>query len=465
MVVLLGDHVQASDSRNISAGSLGIGVGICLSYQLHSARVAIDAGLVDGHRSAVPRVVYWIGLTSLLTDISAEMIASTLPLFLFSVLALSPLQVGFLDGIYHGATALVRVFAGYWADTRAGNRSVAFFGYSLSALARIAILIGASFGAVFALSGLLMDRMGKGIRTAPRDALIAAHTPPALQGAAFGVHRTMDAFGAFAGPLIAAGLLWWQPMGYEWLIAVSLGFAIAGVLTFWLTVPEAQTGEATPSVPHASRNPSSLGLIAALRSVVAQRTFVRIVLLASLMSIFTISDGLIFASLQRAAAIDEHMVPLMFVGTALVFLLAAAPIGRLADRVGFVSTILGGYALLAACYFVFTAGSFVGFASPSVTLTGTILLLGLHYAATDGMLVAFAVRCLGAQVRTTGLAVLTTAIAVSRIVASTLYGFLWQHLSQAIAALVFATGMLICLLIAITLFNRGVFDSKRELSV
>jgi MFS family permease len=442
-----------------------IEVGICLSYQLHSARVAIDAGLVDGHRSDVPRVVYWIGLTSLLTDISAEMIASTLPLFLFSVLALSPLQVGFLDGIYHGATALVRVFAGHWADTRVGNRFVALLGYSLSAFARIAILMGVVFGSVFALGGLLLDRIGKGIRTAPRDALIAAHTPMQTHGAAFGVHRTMDAVGAFAGPLVAAALLWWQPMGYEWLIAVSLGFAIAGVFIFWWTVPnaEAEEGAITPqsrAVTHSKtvQKNASQGLTSALRSVATNHMFVRIVLLAALMSVFTISDGLIFTSLQRAAAMDEHSVPLMFVGTALVFLLVAAPIGRLADRVGFVSTILGGYALLAGCYFVFTAGSFAGFASPTVTLTGTILLLGLHYAATDGMLVAFAVRCLGANVRTTGLAVLTTAIALARVAASTLYGWLWQQQSQAIAALVFACGMLVCLLVAITLFKRGVFD-------
>lgn len=417
-----------------------------------------------GSTTGVPNVVYWIGLTSLLTDISAEMIASTLPVFLFSVLALSPLQVGFLDGVYHGITALVRVFAGYWADSRAGNRVVALTGYALSALARIAILVGASFGAIFALVGLLMDRLGKGIRTAPRDALIAAHTPAAQQGAAFGVHRTMDAVGAFVGPLLAAALLWWRPLGFEWLIAVSLGFALAGVLSFWWCVPNAPTKlRSEEEALHLVAQPSvRLSMFDALKIAVSDRVFLRILGIATLMSLFTISDGLIFASLQRAAAMEEHLVPLMFVGTAFVFLATAAPIGRVADRIGFLPTILTGYGLLALCYGVFAVGSVMGHSAPILSLGGTIILLGLHYAATDGVLVAFAVRVLPSNVRATGLALLTSAIAVARIGASTLYGYGWEKLTQPVTAALFAAAMTGCLVLAVISYLRGFFAARVE---
>ena len=149
-----------------------------MNYQTRSIldAKAQSTGNTSAGVTPIPRVIYWIGLTSLLTDISAEMVASTLPVFLFTVLALSPLQVGVIDGLYMGLSAMVRVFAAYWADTRFGNRAVALCGYVLAALARLVFLLAAPFGALFAFAGLLMDRLGKGIRTAPRDALIAAHT-------------------------------------------------------------------------------------------------------------------------------------------------------------------------------------------------------------------------------------------------------------------------------------------------
>ncbi len=138
-----------------------------LSYQSESARNALASrNSAAAARSATPRVVYWIGLTSMLTDISTEMIASTLPVFMFSILNLSPLQVGFMDGLYQGAAAIVRVAAGYIADARQSNRLIAFLGYLLSFIARIGFLFASMGGMLVVLGGLLADRIGKGIRSA-----------------------------------------------------------------------------------------------------------------------------------------------------------------------------------------------------------------------------------------------------------------------------------------------------------
>src|SRR5450755_3231748 len=135
--------------------------------------------------TGVPRIVYWVGLSSLLADVSAEIVASSLPVFLFTILQFSPLQVGFLDGLYQGGAALVAIAAAFFADQRRRNRGVAFAGYALSCVSRVGLLLSASIGMLAAVVSLSMDRVGKGIRTAPRDAIIAGHTPAQSMSAAF----------------------------------------------------------------------------------------------------------------------------------------------------------------------------------------------------------------------------------------------------------------------------------------
>lgn len=455
-----------------------------MSYQSESARNAIASREnASSERFATPRVVYWIGLVSMLTDISSEMIASTLPVFMFSVLNLSPLQVGFLDGLYQGAAAIVRVAAGYIADARQSNRPVAFFGYLLSFLARIGILLSSIGGMLVIMVCLLADRIGKGMRSAPRDALIAGHTPPASRAAAFGVHRTMDAVGAFAGPLIAAAILWWKPLGFEVLFAASLVFSAIGLMAFWWRVPEApresQTDQAIDSlkvsaepnlsheaVPQSFSPDSRVTLLSGLSTLLRTKRFMQLMLLAVVLSIFTVSDGLIYVSLQRKLGLDDQTVPLMFVATAFVFLLTALPIGRLADRIGCVPVLLGGYGVLTLAYLWFAFGMGGGNAGTATLLSYVeiaclVILLGMHYAATDGVLAALAVSYLPQQVRTTGLALLTTAIGLTRIGSSTLFGWTWQTYTQSTAAITFATGMLICFLMIVTMTRFGLLTERR----
>lgn len=451
-----------------------------MSYQAESARQALGSRAVSS--TATPRVIYWIGLTSMLTDISSEMIASILPVFMFSVLNLAPLQVGFIDGIYQGAAAVVRVAAGYLADARQNNRVVAFAGYFLSALARIGFLLSGVAGMLVLMLSLLADRLGKGVRTAPRDALIAGHVLPALRAQAFGVHRTMDAVGAFAGPLLAAGILWLRPEGYVLLFGVSLGFAVLGLIAFWWNVPEPARAEVTagmerelatmaasPTIQHDGSKPDkprSLGFVESISALYRVTPFMQLLVLAVVLSLFTISDGLMYVSLQRKLGLEEQSVPLMFVATAFVFLLTAMPIGRLAGRIGCAPVLLIGYGMLTLAYLWFAFG--FGVAGESSTGAASMLqlgvlvaILGVHYAATDGVMAALAVSYLPVEIRTTGLAALTTAIGLTRIGSSTLYGWTWQTYAQSTAAIVFALGMALCFCLILILRRFGYLPERR----
>ena len=419
------------------------------SFQIGSRAPAGQThGRID--RTAVPRVVFWIGLSSLLADISAESVASALPVFLFSVLQLSPLEVGFLDGLYQGGAALVSVMAAYFADRRRNNRGIALLGYALSTISRLGLIASGSLGLLVAMVALCIDRVGKGIRTAPRDAIIAGHTLPSAMGAAFGVHRALDAVGAFVGPLVGAALLWLMPGHFEGLFWASFVFGVLGVLVFRARATEPCIAPTQPDAVLASP-----GLGAMLRLMLGNKPFVRLMLLAVFLAAFTISDGLVYLTMQREAGIDAKTMPLMFALTSAVFLLAAAPAGRLADRIGLVPLFLAGYAVLASLYLWIAFGPHQSLSA----VIAVVALMGLHYAATDGVLAATAARTLNPQVRTSGLAVISTAVGLIRIGSSSLYGWMWQRIDQHAAVVAFALGMTGCCLTAflvLTMVRRPV---------
>jgi MFS family permease len=428
---------------------------------MYQIEVGANERLKTSEKSDIPRVVFWVGMTSLLTDISSEMIASALPIFLYSVLNLSPLQVGFFDGLYLGCAAFVRVFAGFAADRFRNNYVVASTGYALGVLARLILVFSSFFFGGVVLLALLLDRIGKGIRTAPRDAIIAGHAPATKLAEAMGLHRRLDAIGAFIGPFVAAGLLWWWPMEFKFIFSLSLFFAALGLAVFWFRVnepprslsTEIQTLEtdanlAPKTLKFAAQPVLPLSISAALRLITANKAYIGLTVLTIALNTLTISDGLIYLSLQKKFGLEAHSIPLMFVATAFVFVLTALRVGRLADRFGAVRVFLAGYATLALAYvwFAFGMGKFTAFGewSPIFELGLLIVLLGLHYAATDGILAVLAIQCLPAQVRTTGLAIIATALGITKIVSSSLYGWLWQEYDATVAAQIFAVASVAC---------------------
>ncbi|MFV2018069.1 MFS transporter [Micromonospora sp. LOL_023] len=376
------------------------------------------AGRTVGRR--VSSTVLLLGTVSLLTDVSSEMVASVLPLYLTAVVGLSPVAYGFLDGIYQGVSALVRIAGGYAGDRGGRPKWVAVAGYGASALSRIAMLPAQGFAAITAV--ITTDRLGKGLRTAPRDALIAASSDPATLGRAFGVHRALDTFGAALGPLVAFALLAAVPGSYDSVFGVSFAFALVGVAVLVLFVPN------LPTAVGAAR----LGV----RRMVTEVTGARLrrpLIAAGLLGLVTVGDGFLYLTLQDRDDFAALYFPLLFVGTNVAYLLLAVPMGRLADRVGRARVMVAGHGALLACYLLAAApGGGLGLT------VSVLLLLGVFYAATDGVLPALVAKLVPAGARGSGIAAAQTMVVLSRFVSSVTFGLLWSVTGSATAVLVFA---------------------------
>jgi MFS family permease len=389
---------------------------------------------------AVGANVFFLGLTSLLTDISSEMVTATLPVYLLVTLRLAPLQFGLIDGINQGASVLVRIASGLIADRWRRAKEVATSGYAFSAICRIGLLlVGRSW---LGISGVvLLDRIGKGIRTAPRDAMIAASVSSEKLGTAFGVHRAMDTAGAMLGPLLAAGLLLLTPGAYDVVFIVSFCFAIVGVAVIALLV------EKPDEAPPAADSPPVTAHV--VGQLLARPDFRALVLISTALALTTLSDSFIFLTLQRRFDFSLSLFPLLYVGTALVYMLLAIPMGRLADQMGRRYIFLAGYGLLGLLYALLLLPGM-----PQALSLGILLLLGLYYAATDGVIAALASSILPEQWRTTGLAIMTTGTGLARLLASLGYGALWTYLGPNPALITFLIGLSITVLLAWNFLNR-----------
>ena len=289
------------------------------------------AGVARGARLTGPALrrvatgnVIALGLVSLFTDISSEMVTAVLPAYLVLGLHLSMAQYGALDGLYTGATAFTRLLGGYLADRFRQRKLVAFIGYAMSAVAKVGLLFTgnapAAVGAVIAA-----DRTGKGIRTAPRDALIALSVEERDLGQAFGLHRAMDSFGAFLGPLAALGLLGLAATdAYDAVFVGSLCAAAIGLLVMVAVRPQ------SPGPGCAGDDPCRSGS----GRCCSAGAFRRLCAVAALLGLVTVGDGFVYLVLADRDDLPVAAFPLLAVGTSLTFVLLALPLGRLADRVG-----------------------------------------------------------------------------------------------------------------------------------
>jgi MFS family permease len=388
-------------------------------------------------------VVLSLGLTSLLTDISSEMVNSLLPAYVVLHLHLSPLQFGFIDGLYNGfAIALLSLAAGFLADRASRQKEVALAGYSLSGLCKLLLLaVGTSYGWLLLVIGL--DRLGKGIRAAPRDALISLNTPASSYASAFSVHRAMDACGSLLGPIVAFLLLANLPGAFDAVWISSFAFAALGVAALWLFVPKAQ-----PIVPAAQRAQAPW-------SGIGSRRFLAVAGCGSLLALTTISDGFIYLMLQEKSATAAGYFPLFYVLTATGYMVFSIPAGRLADRTSRPAVFLSGYLLLIVLYGVLFYRDQVS----TGVLVSCLALLGLYYAATEGILMALASSIIPPERRTAGIALIATGIGVGKLISSVTFGALWQSVGMQNSLLVFASAMAAALLVTLRLL-RSVSNEK-----
>lgn len=371
-------------------------------------------------------VILWLGIVSMATDISSESVSAILPLYVTGFLGLSTIAFGFIDGINQGASAVVRIAAG-WASDRTGHpKRVAVAGYGLSMLARIGFLFAGGF---WSITGIVAgDRIGKGIRTAPRDALIAAEAQPEHLGRSFGVHRMLDNIGAATGPLLAFLILLLIPNGYGTVFVVSLAFAVVGVAALVLVVPDRRTPQAPPR-PERVRPVFKW-------SQLKEPGLTRLLVTAGLLALLTVGDGFIYLVLQDRDSFAVQWFPLLYVGTNVIYLILAVPLGRLADRWGRVRVFLGGHVALLACYLLAAAP----FGGLGITIA-CLMLLGLFYAATDGVLAALASRLVSPDKVATGIGAAQTVVALCRMASSAGFGVLWFAVGAAPAMVTVAVAL------------------------
>ena len=382
---------------------------------------------------SVGRNVVFLGLTSLFTDVSSEMVNSVLPLYLTYALRWTPLQFGLFDGIYQAMSAVLRGVGGSIADRRRRYKEVAAVGYAVSAACKLGLLAAGNAWAA-STAVLFTDRIGKGIRTAPRDALISFSSRREDLAWVFGVHRAFDTVGVMVGPFVAFVLLTVAPGAFDAVFVTSFCVAVVGLAVLLLFVENRRPLE-TGVVAVA---PSSSGTVSTLLRIGGFRS---LVVAGSVLGLATVGDNLVYLTLQRRVDLRIGFFPLLFVATASVYMVLAAPLGRLADRVGRVRVLLGGYVLLVCVYAVLLSGG-TGLATVGLCLA----LFGGYFAATDGVLMAIASSMVPVELRSSGLALLTTVVACSRALASVVFGGLWNWRGSSFALWWFLAGLVVALL-------------------
>ncbi len=392
-------------------------------------------------RERVAGTVLLLGVVSLLTDVSSEAVSAVLPVYLTAVLGLTPLAYGFIDGLYQGVSALVRILGGWLADRSDRPKWVAVAGYGLSAVTKVFLMVFSGFASLTMV--ITLDRLGKGIRTGPRDALIAAATPEPALGHAFGVHRALDTIGAAIGPLLAFTILWLVPGDYTSVFVASFAAAVLGVAVLVLLVPDLRP-RAHAAHRAAEQGPSSTA--APVRPSLRRMTehgLGRVVAAAAVLSVLAISDGFLYLSLQQRDDLAATYFPLLFVGTNLAYFALAIPFGRLADRWGRARVLVGGHLLLVLAYLC-AAGPSLGAASTVACL----LLLGAFYASTDGVLAALTSSIAPPEVRAVAIATTQTAVALARFVSAILFGVVWTLAGRTEAVVAFAALLLLAVPVA-----------------
>lgn len=316
-------------------------------------------------KPAIPGAVWLLGLVSLLTDISSEMIFAVLPVYLSTVMGMPMAVIGLIEGLAEATAAIVKIFAGLLADRWGRCRGLIVFGYALSAATKIVFPLAGVAAPIFAAR--IVDRVGKGLRTAPRDALIARVSPLAIRGKCFGVRQTLDSVGAVIGPLIAIVVMGWTGGDFT--------------SVFWIAVLPGLLAVAV--VVHLKEAPAPLPLA---NAVLGRSGFAALGpmfwWITTLAVVMTLGRGAKAFLVLRTENVGTALwlVPLVFVIMNLVYALVAFPAGLLADRMNRHRLLTSGIALLVASDLILTLAD-----RPWVVLAG-VLLWGLHFGVTQGLL-------------------------------------------------------------------------------
>ena len=393
----------------------------------------------------VSRTVVVLGIVSMITDISTESVNAVLPNYLLLVIGLSPQGFGVVNGLYGGVSALVRILAGWFADRFDRPKTVAFLGYLTSALSKLALLPAHSLAAFSGVASI--DQIGKGIRTGPRDSMIAASSRPENLARSFGVHRALDTSGALLGPLIAFGILTVVPNGFHSVFVVAIAFGAVGVAVLLLIVPDVRPRrQVRLADQRAGATEDKPGRVT-LRHL-GNPAMARLLTAAAMLGLLSVGETFVFLELQERDGLAVRYFALLIVGMNAVYLALAVPFGQLADRIGRWRVFVGGYVALMLAYLA-AGGPFSG----SALTVGCLVLLGTFYACTDGVLAAMAGEAVPVSVRASGIATAQTVLALGSFGSSVGFAALWTLLGRAEALEVVAALLAIAIPIAMLLLR------------
>src|SRR5487761_2530092 len=362
--------------------------------------------------TGMPRGVWVLGFVSLLMDISSEMIHSLLPLFMVTVLGVSGLTVGVIEGIGESSALMVKVFSGVLSDYLGKRKALALLGYALGALTKPMFALASGIGML--LSARFLDRVGKGVRGAPRDALIADIVPAGMRGAAFGLRQSLDTVGALIGPLLGAGLmlLWANDFRAVFWVAVIPGLLAVALLFFGLHEPKQMDA-------HETNNPISRGNMQRLGNA-----YWWVVGIGAVFTLARFSEA--FLVLRAAqGGIPVALVPLVMVAMNVIYAALAYPFGRLSDNTSHTRLLVLGLVVLVAADLVLATNEHW-----TTVLLG-VALWGVHLGITQGLLARMVADTTPADLRGTAYGFFNLVSGMAMLVASVLAGLLWDRLGAS----------------------------------
>ncbi|MDB5941300.1 MAG: hypothetical protein JWQ13_866 [Ramlibacter sp.] len=356
---------------------------------------------------SLPAAIWVLGFVSLLMDISSEMIHSLLPVFMVTTLGVSALAVGLIEGAAEATALIVKVFSGVLSDYWGRRKPLAVFGYGLGALSKPLFALAGGVGML--VTARLLDRVGKGIRGAPRDALVADLAPPGRRGAAFGLRQSLDTVGAFLGPLLAIALmlLWANDVRAVFWVAVIPGLLAVLLLVVGIREPARAAGEPR-SNPIRRENLRRLS-----------RDYWWVVVVGAVFTLARFSEAFLVLRAQQGG-LALAWTPLVLIVMSVVYSVGAYPFGKLSDKVSQTALLAGGLLALVA------ADLLLAWRADGPILWTGIALWGLHMAMTQGLLATLVAQTAPADLRGTAFGFFNLVGGVALLVASGLAGLLWD---------------------------------------
>ncbi len=369
-----------------------------------------DAGAPDTRRvwRRLPAGIWALGFVSLLMDVSSEMIHALLPVYLVVGLGTTALTVGIIEGIAEATAAITKVFSGALSDRIGRRKELAAFGYGLAALTKPIFPLAPSIG--WLVAARFIDRVGKGIRGAPRDALVADIAPPELRGAAFGLRQSLDTAGAFIGPLLAIGLMWLfaDDFASVFWVAVIPAFAALALILFLVHEP------ARPAGLRKVRNPLSRRELGGLGAV-----YWWVVAVAAIFTLARFSEAFLILRAE-GMGLSLMFVPLVLVVLNIAYAMSAYPAGAMSDGVNRITLLIVGLMLLIA------ADLALAFAPGLWGVLAGVALWGLHMGFTQGVLATLVADSAPPELRGTAFGMFNLVTGAALLAASVIAGVLWD---------------------------------------